>query len=273
MQRTRELLKQYPPEIHTGVELVSTVGGNQSNADIQYYIQGPDLDKLAQVLRRSCWRKMKTIPGLADTDTTLRSGKPEVRLEIDRAARRRPGRFASMDIEQALNTLVAGQVASTFNAGDDQYDVRVRAAGAVPRQRRRAWRSMTVPSAKVGSVGLDEVVRIAPGTGPSSINRINRQRQVTLIGQRAGGRIAGGRAGQAEPVHRTDWAWSPDYRAGAHRHVEGTGPHRLLLRAGVLADVHLHVHRAGGAVRILHPPDHDSDHACRWRCRSASCRC
>ena len=33
-----------------------------------------------------------------------------------------------MDIEQALNTLVAGQVASTFNAGDDQYDVRVRAA-------------------------------------------------------------------------------------------------------------------------------------------------
>ena len=48
MQRTRELLKKYPAEIHTGVELVSTIGGNQSNADVQYFIQGPDLDKLAK---------------------------------------------------------------------------------------------------------------------------------------------------------------------------------------------------------------------------------
>src|SRR4051812_42727564 len=45
---TRDMMKKYPPEIHTGVELVSSVGGNQSNADIQYYIQGPDLDKLAE---------------------------------------------------------------------------------------------------------------------------------------------------------------------------------------------------------------------------------
>jgi hypothetical protein len=32
MQSTRDLLKKYPPEIHSGVELVSSVGGNQSNA-------------------------------------------------------------------------------------------------------------------------------------------------------------------------------------------------------------------------------------------------
>ena len=50
MQRTRELLKQLPADIHTSVDLVSTVGGNQSNADIQYFIQGPDLDKLAQTM-------------------------------------------------------------------------------------------------------------------------------------------------------------------------------------------------------------------------------
>ncbi len=104
---------------------MSQVGGNQSNADVQYYIQGPDLDKLAQY-SDALLAKMKTIPGLADPDTTLRSGKPEVRLEIDRARAADLG-VSVMDIEQALNTLVAGQVASTFNAGDDQYDVRVRA--------------------------------------------------------------------------------------------------------------------------------------------------
>ena len=46
MQRVRDLLKRYPAEVHTGVELVNAVGNNQSNADIQFFIQGPDLEKL-----------------------------------------------------------------------------------------------------------------------------------------------------------------------------------------------------------------------------------
>jgi HAE1 family hydrophobic/amphiphilic exporter-1 len=179
MQRTRELLKKYPADIHTSVDLVSTVGGNQNNADIQYFIQGPDLDKLAQYSGQLLAR-MKTIPNLVDTDTTLRSGKPEVRLEIDRPRAADLG-VSVMDIELALNTLVAGQVASTFKAGEDQYDVRVRAQEEF-RVSPEELARMTVPSNKGRGVGLDEVVRIVPGTGPSSINRINRQRQVTLSG-------------------------------------------------------------------------------------------
>ncbi len=84
------------------------------------------------------------MPALVDPDTTLRSGKPEVRLDIDRPRAADLG-VCVLDIEQALNTLVAGQVASTFNAGDDQYDVVVRAQeqfrGSVgrPRQDDRAF--------------------------------------------------------------------------------------------------------------------------------------
>ena len=177
MQRTRDLMKKYPQEIHTGVELVSSVGGNQSNAEIQFFIQGPDLQKLT-TYSQALLAKMRANPALVDTDSTLRTGKPEVRLEIDRPRAADLG-VSVMDIEQALNTLVAGQQASTFNAGDDQYDVVVRAQeqfrGGV-----EGLAKMTVPSQKLRSVGLDEVVRIVPGTGPSSINRIGRQRQVTV---------------------------------------------------------------------------------------------
>jgi len=178
MQSTRKLLKSLPPDIHSGVELVAAIGGNQSNAEVQYFIQGPDLDKLA-IYSDALLAKMKQIPGVTDADSTLRSGKPEVSLDIDRARAADLG-VSVMDIEQALNTLVAGQVAGTFNAGDDQYDVRVRAQerfrGGV-----EGLSKMTVPSAnKRGSVGLDEVVHMRPGTGPSSVNRIARQRQVTL---------------------------------------------------------------------------------------------
>jgi HAE1 family hydrophobic/amphiphilic exporter-1 len=177
MQQTRQLLKKYPKDVHVGVELISTIGGNQSNAEVQFYIQGPDLDKLAQY-SDALYEKMKTMPGVADPDTTLRSGKPEVRVDIDRARAADLG-VSVIDIEDALNTLVAGQVASTFNAGDDQFDVRVRAPELF-RNSEEGLSRLTVPSSKRGSVGLDEVVTMHTAAGPSSVNRINRQRQVTL---------------------------------------------------------------------------------------------
>ena len=177
MQQVRQMLKSYPAEIHTGVEPVSDIGGSQSNADVQFYIQGPDLDQLAKY-SDGLLAKMKQIPGVADPDTTLRSGKPEVRLVINRPRAADLG-VSVQDIEQALNTLVAGQVASTFNAGEDQYDVRVRAEEEF-RTTSEGLAKMTVPSSKQGSVGLDEVVAIRNGSGPSAVNRINRQRQVTL---------------------------------------------------------------------------------------------
>ena len=179
MQVVRKMLKQYPAEIHTSVEPVSDIGGNQSNATVQFYIQGPDLDQLAKY-SDAMLAKMKEIPGVVDADTTLRGGKPEVRLNINRPRAADLG-VSVQNIEQALNTLVAGQVASTFNAGEDQYDVRVRAQEQF-RTTSEGLAKMTVPSTKQdNAVGLDEVVDIRNGSGPSAVNRINRQRQVTLL--------------------------------------------------------------------------------------------
>jgi hydrophobic/amphiphilic exporter-1 (mainly G- bacteria), HAE1 family len=222
MERTRAMLKSYPPELHTSVELVNQVGGNQSNADLQYYVEGPDLAKLA-TYSRALMERMKTIPGLVDIDSSLRTGNPEVRLEIDRPHAADLG-VSVQDIEQALNTLVAGQTASEFNAGEDQYDVVVRAQeqfrGGV-----EGLAKMTVASSKVGSVGLDEVVHTVTSTGPSSITRIARERAVTLTGNVAGG------GSQSAILNRMDELaaelhMDPDYHAGL------TGQSKELGRAG-----------------------------------------
>jgi HAE1 family hydrophobic/amphiphilic exporter-1 len=179
MVRVRKMLKEYPQEIKASVELVNAIGGNQSNADVQYLIAGPNLARLAEYSEK-LQGEIKKIPDLVDVDSTFRTGKPELRVDIDRQKAADLGVQAG-DIAQALNVLVAGQVASNFNAGEDQYDVRVRAEGEY-RASVDGLKRMTVASSKRGAVSLDELVKIRQGTGPASINRVNRQRQVTLLG-------------------------------------------------------------------------------------------
>jgi hydrophobic/amphiphilic exporter-1 (mainly G- bacteria), HAE1 family len=250
MQKTRDLLRTFPAEIHTGVELVNNVGGNQSNADVQYYIQGPDLGKLAKY-SDALLAKVKTIPGFADADTTLRSGKPEVRLEIDRPRAADLG-VNVLDIEQALNTLVAGQVASTFKAGDDQYDVRVRAEERF-RGGAEGIAKMTVPSQKLGSVPLDQVVHITPGSGPSAINRINRQRQVTISGNvLPGGSQADILAKMSQ--YRDQLGMDSDYRsglAGASKELGRTGFYFML--AFSLTFIFMYIVLAAQFESFIHP--------------------
>ena len=70
--------------------------------------------------------KLKQIPNVADADTSLVFGKPELRVEIDRQRAADLGVRVN-DIAQALNTMVAGQVVSSFPSGGEEYDVRLRA--------------------------------------------------------------------------------------------------------------------------------------------------
>jgi HAE1 family hydrophobic/amphiphilic exporter-1 len=178
MLESRELLKNYPQELRTSVQQVAAIsGGGNRNSDIQYVIGGPDLQKLTEY-SQALVGKMKTIPDVVDADTSLVVGKPELRVVIDRARAADLGVKVG-DIAQALNTLVAGQKVSTFNVGTDQYNVRVRAIGQF-RASEEGLKRMIVASPKIGWVTLDNLVRIEEGTGPSAIDRLNRQRQVTL---------------------------------------------------------------------------------------------
>lgn len=178
MSATRDLLAKYP-DFRTGVQQVQAFsGGGFRNANVQFLIAGPDLKKLeeysALILER-----MRSVPDAVDVDSTLISGKPEVQLEINRQLAADLG-VRIGDVSQALNTLVAGQDATTFNIGTDQYDVVVRAVQKY-RTDYEGLSRMVVPSAKVGWVTLDRLVTPREGTGPSSIERTNRQRQVTLL--------------------------------------------------------------------------------------------
>jgi HAE1 family hydrophobic/amphiphilic exporter-1 len=179
MGRARGLLQNYPKELRTGVQQVAAIsGGGFRNADIQYVIGGPDLQKLTTYSEKLL-EKLKTVPDVVDADTSLVVGKPELKVVIDRAKAADLGVRVG-DIAQSLNVLIAGQAVSTFNEGTDQYDVRVRATGE-SRASVEALENLFVPSSKLIWTNLNNVVRVEEGTGPSAIERLNRQRQVMLL--------------------------------------------------------------------------------------------
>ncbi len=179
MADARELVKKYPPELRTAVQQVAAFsGGGFRNANVQFLIAGPDLKKLEEYSAKVL-EHMKTIPDAVDIDSTLISGKPEVQLSVNRATAADLGVRVG-DVSQALNTLVAGQEVTSFSEGTDQYEVRVRAINPY-RTDVEGLTRLIVPSAKVGWVSLDRLVKVSEGTGPSSVERTNRQRQVTLL--------------------------------------------------------------------------------------------
>ena len=179
MADARELLKQFPADLRTSVQIVQAFsGGGFRNANVQFLIAGPDIAKLTEYSEKII-AKMKTVPDAVDVDSTLISGKPEVQLEVDRDTAADLGVRVG-DVSQALNTLIAGQEATTFNQGTDQYEVRVRAINPY-RTSVEGLKRVIIPSTKLGWVTLERVVKAKSGTGPSAIDRTNRQRQVTLL--------------------------------------------------------------------------------------------
>jgi HAE1 family hydrophobic/amphiphilic exporter-1 len=167
------------PNLRTGVRPVATIGGGgNQNAEIQFTISGPDLKRLEQYAK-AVMAEAKKEPGVVDLDTSLNVGKPELSVELDRLKAADLG-VQIADAADALRLLVGGDQITTYNEGGEQYEVHARAVEG-NRQTAAAIGQLTVPSSTVGSVPLENIAKLTSGTAPSEINRLNRQRQVTVF--------------------------------------------------------------------------------------------
>ncbi len=176
MEDVREILPAYASlNLRAQVQRVTAFGlGN--NAEIQFWLGGPDLDQLdrySEVLLA----KLETMPGAVDADTNYVVGKPELGVHIDRAKAGDLG-VRVRDVAATLNVLVGGLKVTDYYEGGEQYEVHLRAE-AGSRRDAEGIAQAEVPSLR-GPVPLTDVVRFEAGTGPSLINRLGRRRQVLL---------------------------------------------------------------------------------------------
>ena len=194
--------KDYQVTVSASSSIAGSIGLGRGGSGVGYYIAGPDMIKLTEYAN-ALVEKMKEDPIFRDPDTSIEVGSPEIRVVIDRAKAADLGVRAG-DVAQALNILSAGQIVSTFSEGSEQFDVVVQAdeqyrrdrsylpqftvAASSPNRNSQAANSSNGTTASQqqasaaggATVPLDRVVKLSEGLSPSSINRLNRLRQVTV---------------------------------------------------------------------------------------------
>jgi HAE1 family hydrophobic/amphiphilic exporter-1 len=109
----------------SSVELISMIGGGMRQVPIQLMIQGRELDDLN---RRTIAIKdqFAKLPGIVDADTSIETGKPEVRVRIDREQAANFGVSAS-SIGNTVNTMIGGENVGKYkDEKEGRYDITAR---------------------------------------------------------------------------------------------------------------------------------------------------
>ncbi len=121
---------------------------------------------------------LREIPGVTDADMTLITGQPAYDVHIDRDRAADLG-VSAASVSSVMRLMVGGVAVTDYSEGGEQYDVFLRAEGDFRRDP-AAISQITVPSSHGRPVRLADVARIVPSTGPAAIQRLGRQRQVTV---------------------------------------------------------------------------------------------
>ena len=97
-----------------------------SGADIRIEVLGTEKEKLIEITNQ-VKDLVDNIPGLVETKTTVRTGKPEITFIPDRNLLKDYG-VTVAEVGQVLGYSLTGTTASTYKEGNEAYDIRVQLA-------------------------------------------------------------------------------------------------------------------------------------------------
>ncbi|HEX2059283.1 MAG TPA: efflux RND transporter permease subunit, partial [Thermoanaerobaculia bacterium] len=180
MQEVRKRTRKFAPIRVAPRNPPSFNFGPGGRSDINFVIRGPEIEQLAAYAEELVSRTEK-LPGFNDVDSNLELDKPELRANIDRARAADLG-VSTADIATSLNVMVGGddEVTRYRDASvNEDYDVQLRVESA-NRTDPDAIGRLFVPTERGDLVRLDNVVNIERGVSPSRIDRLDRERQVTV---------------------------------------------------------------------------------------------
>jgi hydrophobic/amphiphilic exporter-1 (mainly G- bacteria), HAE1 family len=168
LEITRARLVNLPGAIVT-VSQTALIGGQE--ADVQLEISG---DRFAELTRLAAHgaELAAAIPGVADIDTSVREGKPEIRVRPNREMLIDLGAAAS-DLGLNLRANLEGIAAGTYKRGARSYDIVVKLE---ERAGKDQVRSFLLPGEPGRPITLETLAGIVEGTAPAQITRQDKQR-------------------------------------------------------------------------------------------------
>ena len=174
------------PGLKISAEDISIIGGGIRQTPIQFSIRGQDLTAL-QKYAKQITAEFSKLPGIVDVDTSLEVGKPEFKVYVDRE------RAADLGVDvatiaEAINLLIGGELDIARykdEARGKRYDIRVR-LNPEDRESSRGMQRIYVRARDGKLVELANVVKVDEGTGHSVINRVDRQRAITVFASMEG---------------------------------------------------------------------------------------
>jgi HAE1 family hydrophobic/amphiphilic exporter-1 len=191
-------------------------GGGGGAGSINVSISGPDLDTVSQ-LASQAQATLQAVPGVTDVRNTNLATVPELDITLDRARMTELG-VTNQQVDQALSSAIGGSTVTEFQPpGTKQEDISLLAD---PTERYDVTTLAQIPvgiqtaangatSASGAIVTLAQVATLQNGTGPVTVQRINREVTASLTAT-PNGRPLGDVAADVNSAMRT-LAFAPGY--------------------------------------------------------------
>lgn len=169
-----------------GVEFSTAIIGTvqTGSSPIEVILSGNNLEQLVSSANQVAGLIKKT-PGANDVNVSIEAGNPEVQVQIDREKMAQLG-LNIQTVGATLQNAFAGNDKSTYTEGGEEYDIQIM-LDAFDRRNPDDVRSITFFSPVAGrSVELGEFANVTLGTGPSMLERHDRQTSVTVTANTLG---------------------------------------------------------------------------------------
>ncbi len=170
------------PGLRASVEDAPTMGiGGGRSVPIQYNIRGSNLGEIGKYTNE-IMNQFSKLPGIVDVDSSFETGKPEIKVYIDRDKAANLGVDVTT-IAETINILISGEVDITKFKDETKgrnYDLRVR-LDREDRINPDDIGKMFVRAKNGDLIQLSNLVSLSEGGGSSVINRVDRRRAVTIF--------------------------------------------------------------------------------------------
>ena len=190
IDRVREEIIAAAPEAkHVSMREIPWVsGGNFYAGDVEIALTGPDLEQLS-ILAETIMDQMRKSEMYEDINSSFELGKPEVQVVIDRRRASDLG-ISIRDIASTVRATIGGTDITTFEEFGSRYDVRARLEERY-RDELGKFGLLQIRAADGTLVDFRSVAEVVLASGPAQIDRLNRARKISVLGNAPAGLAVG----------------------------------------------------------------------------------